>query len=45
MNKFLTLNQISKKTGLDNYRIRYLEARFPKMLQKRLFDVNGRFYR
>ncbi len=40
----LSADDLSEKTGLSKARLRYLEARFPSHIQRRLFDPEGRFY-
>jgi flagellar biosynthesis protein FlhG len=40
----LSVEDLCEKTGLSKARLRYLEARFPSHIQRRLFDPEGRFY-
>jgi DNA-binding transcriptional MerR regulator len=44
MNHYLTLREVTEKTGLPKSRLRYIEARFPVSINRRLFDSEGRFY-
>lgn len=44
MNNFYTLNEISEKTGLASSRLKYIEARFPSMINRQLFNSDQKLY-
>lgn len=44
MKDFFTLEEITNKTGLSKSRLRYIEARFPITINRRLFAPDGQLY-
>ena len=42
--EYLSIDDITLKTGISKSRIRYIEARFPSLIHRQLFSHQGSFY-